>query len=226
MFLKANKFPDRITIELTNDCNLKCTMCPRVYMKSSRGFMSMSLFKKIIDEISMHNNIALVPFFRGESLLHPEFIEMITYAKTKGISPIQFTTNATALTEDIAQILIDIELDFITFSIDSIDQHGYGKIRKGADLNKVLRNIENFCEIRRQKGRDKPEIQVSVVKTEDTVDDLDDFIEFWQDRVDRVRVYEEHSRNGNYGSLQRNCMAAAPDERKPCMKPFSDLVIY
>ncbi|MFQ5786463.1 MAG: radical SAM/SPASM domain-containing protein [Thermodesulfobacteriota bacterium] len=223
----ANTFPDRVTIELTNNCNLKCIMCPRVYMKSPRGFILMSLFKKIIDEMSMHNNNALVPFFRGESLLHPEFIGMMKYVKAKKISPVQLTTNATLMTENIAQTLIDIELDFISFSIDSIDPHEYSKIRKGADLQKVLRNIENFCKIRREKGHDKPEIQVSVVKTENTADGLDDFIEFWQDRVDRVRVYEEHSRNGSYGSIRRDCEAAAPtEERKPCLKPFSDLVIY
>jgi radical SAM protein with 4Fe4S-binding SPASM domain len=201
-------------------------MCPRVYMESSKGYMSMSLFRKIIDEISMHNNIALVPFFRGESLLHPEFIEMMKYVKPKKISPVQLTTNATLMTDDIARALIDIELDFISFSVDSIDRQGYGKIRKGADLNEVLKNIENFCEIRRQKGCDKPEIQVSVVKTDDTVDGLDDFIEFWQGRVDRVRVYEEHSGNGDYGSLRITGKTEVTEERKPCMKPFSDFVIY
>ena len=143
--------------------------------------MSMPLFKKIIDEISMYNNIALVPFFRGESLLHPEFIEMMTYVKEKDISPVQLTTNATTLTEDIVQALIDIELDFVSFSVDSIDHDIYSKIRKGADLQNVLKNTEKFSEIKRKKGQDKPEIQVSVVKTENTNDSIDEFVDFWQD---------------------------------------------
>lgn len=224
--ITSSTFPNRVTVELTNQCNLRCTMCPRVYMKSLKGFMSISLFKKIIDEISTHNNIALVPFFRGEPLLHPDFSEMMKYAKSKRISPIQLTTNATMMTEDIARTLIDIELDFISFSVDSIDPNEYGKIRMGSDLQEVLKNIEDFCEIRREKGCNKPEIQVSVVKTEDTVDGLDDFIEFWQDRVDRVRVYEEHSKDGNYGSLTENYNPNYTLERQPCMKPFTDLVIY
>ncbi len=219
-------FPNRVTVELTNNCNLKCAMCPRVYMESSKGYMSMPLFKKIIDEISTYNNIALVPFFRGESLLHPEFIEMMTYVKEKDISPVQLTTNATTLTEDIAQALIDIELDFISFSVDSIDHDTYGNIRKGADLQNVLKNIEKFSEIKRKRGQSKPEIQVSVVKTESTIDSIDEFVEFWQDRVDRVRVYEEHSKGGNYGSLSENQNVVVSEKRQPCLKPFSDFIIY
>jgi len=188
--------------------------------------MSISLFKKIIDEISTYNDIALVPFFRGESLLHPEFIEMMTYVKEKDISPVQLTTNATTLTEDIAQALIDIELDFISFSVDSIDHDIYSNIRKGADLQNVLNNIEKFSEIKRKRGQDKPEIQVSVVKTESTNDSIDEFVDFWQDRVDRVRVYEEHSKGGNYGSLSENQNVIVSEKRQPCLKPFSDFIIY
>lgn len=219
-------FPDRVTVELTNHCNLKCAMCPGVYMKGSKGFMSMSLFKKIIDEISTHNNITLVPFFRGESLLHPEFVEMSKYAKMRNISPVQLTTNATLMTEDIAQALIGIELDFISFSVDSVDHDTYNKIRKGADLQDVLKNIEMFCELKEKMGCNKPEIQVSVIKTESTVDSIDEFVDFWQDRVDRVRVYEEHSKDGNYGSLSKNSYINALENRQPCLKPFTDTVIY
>lgn len=220
------QFPSRVTVEITNNCNLKCTMCPRAYMKSSTGYMSMLLFKKIIDEISMYKDIALVPFFRGESLLHPEFIEMMKYAKQKRICPIQFTTNASRLTEDIADALIDMELDFISFSVDSIDRDTYGSIRKGSELQDVLGNIEKFSEIKRKRGQDKPEIQVSVVKTEDTIDSIDEFVNFWQGRVDRVRVYEEHSKDGSFGSLSKDHDVFASEARQPCLKPFSDFIIY
>lgn len=223
---KAGKFPERITLELTNNCNLECTMCPRIYMKGSRGFMSVSLFYKIIEEISMHNNVALVPFFRGESLLHPEFIKMMKYVKTKEISPVQLTTNATIMTEDIARALIDIELDFISFSIDSIDYDIYGNIRKGAKLHDTLKNIEILSDIRRKRRQDKPEIQVSVVKTESTIDKIDEFVEYWRNRVDRVRVYKEHSKDGNFGSLSKNCIVTTSEVRLPCLKPFSDFIIY
>jgi radical SAM protein with 4Fe4S-binding SPASM domain len=201
-------------------------MCPRKYMTGPKGYLSFSLFTEIIDEIAERENIALVPFFRGESLLHPRCIEMLAYAKRKGVGPIQFATNGTLMTENVAHGLIDLEMDFVSFSLDSIDPKDYSQIRKGADLGTVLRNIEFFCSLKEKRERSKPEIQVSVVKTSNTSDGIEDFVNFWQQRVDRVRVYEEHSQDGNFGSLSKEEGDAVYEERKPCLKVFTDMVIY
>ena len=220
------EFPSRVTIELTNHCNLNCVMCPRKHMTGPKGYLSFPLFKKVVDEICEHNGTALVPFFRGESLLHPRCIDMLAYAKKKGVGPIQFTTNATLMNEDVSRALIDLEMDFISFSVDSIDANDYRRIRKGADLRAVLTNIEFFCNLKKQKEISKPEIQVSVVKTKNTYNGINEFTDFWRQRVDRVRVYEEHSHDGNFGSLDKNGNNAVREKRKPCVKPFTDMVIY
>jgi radical SAM protein with 4Fe4S-binding SPASM domain len=223
---KTPDFPNRVTLELTNHCNLSCSMCPRKYMKGPKGYLSFSLFKKAVDEISDHNGSALVPFFRGESLLHPGCVNMLAYAKKKNIGPIQFTTNGTIMNENIARNLIDLEIDFISFSVDSIDPRAYGEIRKGADLNVVLKNIDFFCNLKKEGKLSKPEVQVSVVKTNDTSRGVDDFIRFWENRVDRVRVYKEHSQDGEFGSLAKSEKENLSESRQPCLKPFTDIVIY
>lgn len=219
------EFPKRVTLELTNQCNLSCVMCPRKYMKGPKGYLSFSLFKKVIDEISDHKGISLVPFFRGESLFHPDCLKMLAYIKKSGVRPIQFTTNATLMTNEVARSIIDLELDFVSFSVDSIDPETYAKIRKGADFDAALKNIEFFCDLKNKMELEKPEIQVSVVKTESTSDGIKNFVRFWKDRADRVRVYEEHSQNGRFGSLNHNTKETSED-RQPCYKPFNDMVIY
>jgi len=223
---EAPEFPGRVTIELTNHCNLNCVMCPRKHMTGSKGYLSFFLFTEIIDEIAERESIALVPFFRGESLLHPRCIDMLAYAKKKGVGPIQFTTNATLMNEDVSRALIGLEIDFISFSVDSIDPKDYSRIRKGADLKTVLKNIEVFCNLKKDKGISKPEIQVSVVKTKSTYNGIDEFVNFWRQRVDRVRVYEEHSEDGSFGSLGKKGNNAVCEKRQPCLKPFTDMVIY
>lgn len=196
-------------------------------MTGPKGYLSFSLFTEIIDEIAERENIALVPFFRGESLLHPRCIDMLAYAKENGVGPIQFATNGTLMTENIARDLIDIEVDFVSFSVDSIDPKDYRQIRKGADLKTVLKNIEFLCNLKKTRGISKPDIQVSVVKTKNTYNGIEDFVNFWQQRVDRVRVYEEHSKDGNFGSLDKaGDDDAVCEKRRPCLKPFTDMVIY
>ena len=224
---KQFPFPRRVTVELTNHCNLNCPMCPRQYLVKrpdyKEGFMDRELYQKIIDEMAEYPNIALVPFFRGESLLHPEFIEMLGYAKEKGIKPIQLATTATLLNGKITQSLLDLEIDFISFSLDAFGKEGYEKIRVGANYEKVMENIENFLVERQERGLKRPEVQVSAVETEEAKGKLSEFTSFWLKKVERVRIYKEHSTDGRFGSLD------SPDlkeERKPCLKPLSDMVIY
>lgn len=66
---------DKYTVELTNVCNLSCKMCPRNYIDMKLGYMSTELWHKIINEIPLGSTV--LPFWRGESTLHPDFREMI-----------------------------------------------------------------------------------------------------------------------------------------------------
>ena len=96
-------FPNRITVELTNQCNVSCSFCPRQDVPMEIGFMDMGLYRKIIDEAAQHLPVKLVLFFRGESLLHPHFLQCLGYAKERGIGPIQFASNALALDAETAE---------------------------------------------------------------------------------------------------------------------------
>jgi radical SAM protein with 4Fe4S-binding SPASM domain len=218
-------FPKRVTVELTNNCNLNCGMCPRKYMKAEKGYMPFDLYEKIIAEMALHNGIALIPFFRGESLLHPRFIDMISLAKRRGVGPIQLATNALLLTYEISKALIDMELDFISFSIDTVNADIYARVRFGGDLFQAQQNIDFFCYYKKVCGADKPIIQVSTVRTKETAKHIHDFVKYWHDKADRIRVYEEHSNDGSFGALNKTDCKDFP-KRLPCFKPFTDLVIY
>jgi MoaA/NifB/PqqE/SkfB family radical SAM enzyme len=224
--ISACHFPNRVTVELTNRCNLRCAMCPRKFMESEQGFMSPNLFCKIVDEMVKHSDIALVPFFRGEPLLHPDFINMMAYAKRHGIAPVQLTTNGLLLSENLSREIIELQLDFLSISVDSIEPAVYKKIRRGSDLGSVIKNVESLCEMKTRCGADKPELQVSMVRTSNNSEGLSAFVAFWLARVDRVRVYEEHSSNGNFGALTKDEAKKDVNGRLPCMKPFTDMVIY
>ncbi len=223
---KTREFPARLTVELSNNCNLRCTMCPRQLIGKMSGLMEVDLFNKIISEVRNHLPVTLVPFFRGESMLHPRFLEMIKMAKEAGLSPIQLTTNATLLDEEISEALIAIELDFISFSLDVLGKESYEAIRIGGDYEQVKANIEKFLEIRANKCTSKPEVQISAVETESNKDKMVEFLDYWSEKVDRVRIYPEHSTNGNFGSLKDKYSFPQFERRLPCKKVFSEMVIY
>jgi radical SAM protein with 4Fe4S-binding SPASM domain len=216
-------FPQRITVELTNRCNLNCPMCPRHLLSANLGDMEWSLYKKIIDEASAYLPVALVPFFRGETLLQPHFLKMLKYAKDKGLGPIQLATNAVLLKEDIAKEILRLELDFISFSLNSID-FSINRDEAKRDPYKVGEKVEKFISLKNKLHLKNPTIQVSLVETENTKEVVKRFVNEWVEKVDRVRVYKEHSKNGQFGSLDAKESKEQP--RKPCLKVLTDMVIY
>mgnify|MGYP002082216249 FL=1 len=228
--MKKLDFPNRITVELTNQCNVSCTFCPRQSVDMKIGFMSMELYKKIIDEASDHLPVKLVIFFRGESLLHPEFIECVKYAKDKGIGPIQYATNAFELTNDMADKLLENGIDFISFSLDTLDPEIYRKSRLCGNLDISRDNViylSKKCDEKRKKGLQVPTLQVSTVEIEEYMPEQGKFIEFWKKYVDIVRVYYEHDDNGKFRNVEvQRLLEEEVPERKPCRKLFTDLLVY
>jgi len=218
-------FPERLTLELTNECNYRCVMCPsRIKPDEPRGVMDPALFRRIVDQAAEHPPVALVPFFRGESLLHPDLISLLTHARTKGLGPIQLATNAALLDEETARGLLDVPLDFISFSLDTIDPEEYAGLRQGGSLDRVQRNVFRLLELR-ERGRFPTQVQVSATRVAANAQSIDRFIDFWRDRVDRTRIYYEHSSDGHTGSL--DCPEVPKDmARRPCHKLYSDMVVY
>ncbi|MCW8895332.1 radical SAM protein [Sulfurimonas sp.] len=207
-------FPLRLEIELVSDCNLKCTYCPRHLVNELTGYMTFDLFKKIIDESAIHPSTTLVLHRRGESMLHPQFNEMLNYVSGK-FKEVQMATNATILNPDKYQSIIN-GLDFLSFSLDTPER--FNITRLPAKYEKVEAKILDFLDFNQGRVR----TQASMVKTAETTEDMcKEFINIWKDKVDRVRIYEEHSTDGNFGSLIN-----PREERKPCMMPVYEMLIY
>lgn len=222
-------FPNRITVELTNQCNLSCTFCPRQDVPMEIGHMDLALYRKIIDEAAEHLPIKLVIFFRGESLLHPRFFECVEYAKERGIGPIQFASNGYALDDAAADKLLKTGVDFISFSLDTLNQQVYKKTRKYGDLSTCVEHVIHLsekCRDRKKQGLPVPTIQISTIETEDYIDEQQAFIDFWKQYADIIRVYYEHDDNGRFRNPNVRQKLPEMAGRLPCRKVFTDLLIY
>ncbi|MBI5553658.1 MAG: SPASM domain-containing protein [Candidatus Diapherotrites archaeon] len=106
--LQPHYVPTALQVEVTTACNLKCTMCEHTYMQNVGG------------------NLGI-----GEALLNRSFLEMVEYAKQKGIYA-WFSDNMTLLTEEIANRVLDAGVDLIVLSLDGATPETFEKIRVGA----------------------------------------------------------------------------------------------
>lgn len=223
------EFPNRITVELTNNCNVSCTFCNRQKIPMEIGYMEEALFYKIIDEAAGHLPIKLVPFFRGEPLMHPQIIEFIRYAKKKGLGPIQIASNALLLDDKMQDALIDAGVDFVSFSLDTVDADVYRCSRLSGDLDISSGNVASFglkCKERKKQGLSAPTIQVSTIDTEEYRPSQRQFISKWKQYADIVRVYEQHDENGGFVNEETKKKMNIFNRRMPCRKIFTDMIIY
>ncbi len=183
-------FPIHIDIEVTNRCNLRCTFCDKLpLLKPGQiGDMDLSLYREIIDEGSEHSLWGAKLSYRGESLMHPDIIEMVSYAKKKGILDLYLNTNGMLLKDGMADRLIDAGLDRISISVDGTDPAEFEKMRKGARFDAIMRNIDRLMDLRQKKNAPNPKIRVQTVRLPSI--DLEEYTRFWSSRCDEVATVD------------------------------------
>jgi radical SAM protein with 4Fe4S-binding SPASM domain len=207
-------FPPRVEIELSSACNFRCTYCPRQYLPPLGAMIDMDLFTRIVEECAEFPKTILTLHRRGESLLHPRLAEIMELVHGR-FAEIQLATNGSLLTPEKYEALTR-GLTFLSFSLDPPET--FNATRFGACYADVEKNIQGFLAY--SKGR--VTTQASMVRVDSTTqEDCDHFISLWKDKVDRVRIYEEHSKDGVFGALKN-----ARPERKPCTMPFYEVLVY
>lgn len=165
----CNYTPLRIWLEPTDKCNLACPLCiNRTIPESTKGFMEWDLYKKIIDQFE--GEICDINIFhRGEPLLHPKIVDMVKYAKGKGLNT-RIHTNATMLTEQLSNALLINGLDYISLSFDGFDKESYERNRVNANFENTLNNILNFLKIKKDLKAQKTFVVLQIIDTGTTID--------------------------------------------------------
>ncbi len=223
--LKIPAPPTRIWLEPTNACNLRCIMCPNSqnYNALKRGMMEWELFINLINQIKeFAYDVNL--FHRGESLLHPKFIEMVKLTAEAGLRP-RLHTNATLLSREYSEELIKAGLEFISFSFDGYDKEMYEKIRVGAKFEQVLGNIIGFLEAKKALGFSKPYavLEVMEVIKKDEAElrrQREEFRAKFKDLpLDKFIIRRIHNWAGLYGSPPKGNYV-------PCTFPYYSMTIF
>ncbi|UCC38932.1 MAG: SPASM domain-containing protein [Candidatus Aminicenantes bacterium] len=190
--------PVRLWIEPTNHCNLQCVMCPNKQLKKEeKGYMDFKLFKKIIDEASTYVIEANL-LHRGESLLHPDIIQMAKYAREKDLKT-KLHTNGTLLSNEISYKLIESGIDYLTFSFDGYDKDTYESIRVKGNFEETISNIVGFLKIKEELNSKKPFTTLELInlpnsnKKNDLFKRKDFLNRFKGLPLDKVKIKEMHN---------------------------------
>ena len=210
-------------IELTNNCNLRCKMC--FGGRRPKGFMDFTLFKKIMDELSTIHVDWIALHYGGESLLHPKFKDMLIYAHKKigDYSKIGWQTNGMLFNEKIAELVVDLGIDFVGFSVDGLGNVN-DSIRKGASYATVENNILRLLEIRGDSL--KPNVYLNLTNTGQGRAKIDAFVKYWIEKVDWVTENPSINEFLQVQSLRNYYKGSLVTTNKKCYSPFSTMGIF
>lgn len=142
--------PISISFEPTTSCNLKCPECPSGLRQFTRprGMLKSEFFSKTIDDI-YKDIVYLTFYFQGEPYLNKNFLEMVSYASSKGLYTAT-STNAHFLTDETARKTVESGLDRLIISIDGTTQEVYQQYRREGNLEKVIQGARNIVKWKKQ----------------------------------------------------------------------------
>jgi MoaA/NifB/PqqE/SkfB family radical SAM enzyme len=165
--------PGYVQLEPVGQCNLRCRMCPVQFRPDGHtgppAFMGFDTYRSLLDQFEGVTELHLQGL--GEPLMHPRFFDMVQLASSRAIK-VSTNTNMTIMTDEHARRCIDSGLDTLHVSIDSADPLVFEKIRIGARLPRVLRNLRRVTAYKARFGTPNPRIVLVAVLMRSTLDGL------------------------------------------------------
>ena len=201
--------PSQVAMEVTNHCNLACTICPHSAMTRPRGLMPYEQFRRYVDQVARHADFMYL-YGIGESLIHPDLDRMIDYAGGAGIYT-YLSTNAMLMDEAWSRRLLGSRLQSITFAFDGHTKQQYERIRVKGRFETVIQNIKTFCRLKRQLGS-RMHVVIQIVLTAEADGDPAEFSGLFTPeelrQVSQIRVkpfYDSFPERQDRGGPRRKC---------------------
>ncbi len=206
---------NEIRFEVTTLCNYSCPMCPVHSMSRNKEFMSYNLFVYLLDKISKNTNQYNMITFSGmgEPFLDSNLSSKVKYSIDKEFK-VLILTNGSKLTVDKFKELEDLGVTSIRVSMHGNTPESYSAAFGGASLKQfdLMKNdLTLICKIKRKTQL----ILTYVINPGMNDDDINDFIEYWQDKADKLEIWKQHNwaDGRSYRDIQTSNIS--------CGRPFS-----
>ena len=210
--------PDHVQIQTITGCNAKCIFCPNGKTRRDipRGRrMSWDLYRSIVDQCIELGVRRYSVYLMNEPMLDRELAERVAYVSARIKKPqyVKVTSHGGLLTEHMAKGLLDSGLDKLKISVQSLNAGTYWNIMR-LPLDKTLKNIDHFLELKKKGGYKLPRLEIVMVDSIQTHDEIPQIRRYWQDR--EIKLYIEPVENR---ADQHNIRDTAVGEHR--LKSFS-----
>ncbi|MFZ5479904.1 MAG: radical SAM/SPASM domain-containing protein [Myxococcota bacterium] len=182
-----------LVLETTNTCSLKCGHCavadPENPHHASPGFLPLALAEALFADLAEVGARfgALIPFWLGEPLVHPEFAALYQLAlRAAGehgtFGQIEVHTNATHLDDKRVRVALNASpvRQVWHLTLDAVTRETHLRVKGRDRFEEVERNVEGFLRARARTGARWPRPVLQFVVREDNAHEAAAFRARWE----------------------------------------------
>ena len=165
--VRISHAPLFVSVEPAAVCQLRCPECPVGRrdngISTSRNtdkLLSLDLYRKVLGEVKDYAH-TMQFYFQGEPLLNKDLAQMIAEAHEAGLYTI-VSTNAQAMTRELAEALVSAGLNRIIVSMDGLTQATYGAYRIGGDVEKAKAALRYLREAKKKLKIEDLRLQIEL----------------------------------------------------------------
>lgn len=166
-------YPQRLVLELTNACNLRCIMCGRDEAEFAPTVFKLDYLKKLEYLLNIVEEVTL--FGWGEPTMHPQFIDILKYLNNFPVRK-YFVTNGMRLNK-IKDALFDYKVDIMAISLDGAKAETNDRIRFGGNFDFIVKNIKEIVNQKRERNLDYPYMNFVMTLMDSNIEELPNLVE-------------------------------------------------
>jgi len=222
--LPVPEFPKKLVLGIQEDfCNLSCPKCmvfgtntdPAFNIKDiATSIMPMEEIIKILDEVKDFKSV-INPNYWVEPLVVKSFKQVAIEAKKRDI-PVAINTNGLLITESMAEFLVD-HMTAVSVSIDATTSETLVKTRSTSRLARIHDAV--FLLLEKRKDQESPRVIVSFTAEDCNRHEQEEFLQYWIQHVDAVRINEMFTFERTVDNLVVN------RDRTPCREVYDQMII-
>lgn len=208
--------PQQVTLELTPRRPVDGPITPQHYVTFDRPDMDTDLALRIIDQLGqaeLGGDIALLLGGLGDALLHPDWDRIILSAREAGVMGLGVETDLLC-SRDAIDRLLELPLDVLSIRLNADTADTYRQVMGPDAFGQLAEHLQYLVSRQRQKEDGLPWIVPRLIKTSQTLKDMESFFDRWVMAVGHAVI--EPSRAGCGLMPQLSPVPMAPPRRRPC----------
>jgi MoaA/NifB/PqqE/SkfB family radical SAM enzyme len=166
------QYPKYIEIEISTYCGFHCIFCEHTAWHQPSRNLSLLDFVRLTDQFDL-KWVNLTG--EGDAFLNPDYLKMIRHLKRRNTS-VFLVDSFNLINKDVARVLVGSGVDGIYISMDGATKETYESIKVGCNYDRVIMNIRNLLEIKKELHSPIPEICFRFVVNKKNVNEMAEYV--------------------------------------------------